>query len=56
VVDSAGRALTLSESALTGKGVTAPRLPAHNAFWFGWRAAHPDTDLIFRPKPNGELQ
>jgi len=31
---------------LTGKGVSAPRLPSHNAFWFGWRAAHPDTDLV----------
>ena len=46
VVDSSGQALTLSETALTGKGVSAPRLPSHNAFWFGWRAAHPDTDLV----------
>ena len=20
--------------------------PSHNAFWFGWRAAHPDTELV----------
>jgi hypothetical protein len=46
VIDSSGQTLTLSEMALTGKGVTAPRLPAHNAFWFGWRAAHPATDLV----------
>ena len=46
VIDNSGQALALSETALTGKGVTAPRLPAHNAFWFGWRAAHPETELV----------
>lgn len=27
-------------------GRSLPRLPAHRAFWFGWRAAHPDTRLV----------
>ncbi len=51
IVDSSGRTWTLSETALTAKGVTMPRLPAHNAFWFGWRAAHPDTDLVAAATP-----
>lgn len=46
VTDSMGRHWTLSESALVGNGARLPRLPSHNVFWFGWRAAHPDTDLI----------
>ena len=28
-------------------GETLARLPAHNAFWFGWRAAFPETRLIY---------
>jgi hypothetical protein len=46
VTDSAGRVLTMSETALVGNGVKSPRLPSHNAFWFGWHAAHPDTELV----------
>ncbi len=51
VTDVSGRKLLLSETALAGNGVNAPRLPAHNAFWFGWRALHPDTDLIADAAP-----
>ena len=37
----------ITEAALEGpNGRTLPRLPAHRAFWFGWRAAYPDTRLI----------
>ena len=46
VTDSNGRRWTLTEAALVADGSRLPRLPAHNAFWFGWRAAHPDTDLV----------
>ena len=46
VVDSDGRSWELTEAGLVRDGVALPRLPSHNAFWFGWRAAHPDTTLI----------
>jgi hypothetical protein len=46
VIDGTGRVLTMSETALVGNGVKWPRMPSHNAFWFGWHAAHPDTELI----------
>ena len=46
VTDDAGGAWTLTEDALVADdGRTRPRLPSHNAFWFGWQAAHPDTGL-----------
>ncbi len=46
-VDDRGRAWAVTEDALTAPdGSTLRRLPAHRAFWFGWRAAHPDTRLI----------
>ena len=46
VVDNGGRSWELTEAGLVRDGVALPRLPSHNAFWFGWRAAHPDTTLI----------
>ncbi len=46
VTDDHGGVWTLTEAALVGKDAALPRLPSHNAFWFGWRAAHPDTELI----------
>jgi hypothetical protein len=46
VVLASGEKLGMSEAALTGPASMLARLPAHNAFWFGWRAAHPDTDLV----------
>ena len=27
-------------------GETLSRFPSHNAFWFGWRSAYPETHLI----------
>lgn len=45
--DTEGRVWTASEDRLTSDdGLVRQRLPAHRAFWFGWRAAHPDTRLI----------
>lgn len=41
-----GTNLTLSETVLGDDLASFPRLPSHNAFWFGWRAAHPDTELV----------
>ncbi len=45
--DATGRSWSLSEQTLTGTDGTAhERLPAHRAFWFGWFAAYPGTELI----------
>jgi Protein of unknown function (DUF3179) len=41
-----GKQLSLTERSLGDDPRRYPRLPAHNAFWFGWRAAHPDTLLV----------
>ena len=45
--DSRGNVWHVDESRLTGpKGEALQRLPAHRAFWFGWYAAFPDTQLV----------
>lgn len=45
--DSNGKKWTVSERQLTSKsGDALSRLPYHRAFWFGWRAAFPETRLI----------
>ena len=41
-----GTMLMLNEAALGDDPQRYPRLPSHNAFWFGWRALHPDSLLI----------
>jgi len=47
VTDSNGKEWLLTESTLSSKdGKTLNRLPYHRAFWFGWRAAFPETKLI----------
>ncbi len=46
VTTSDGAVWSLTETALVKADAKLPRLPSHNAFWFGWRAAHPDTDLV----------
>ncbi|MEL7027672.1 MAG: DUF3179 domain-containing protein [Pseudomonadota bacterium] len=47
LIDQDGLAWRLSEDALTASdGRTLKRLPAHRAFWFGWRAAFPETRLV----------
>ena len=46
-IDAGGRQWRLSEAALqANNGARLERLPSHNAFWFGWQAAFPDTQLI----------
>lgn len=47
VLDSNGGLWTLYEDYLENEeGATLQRVPAFNAFWFGWKAAYPDTKLI----------
>jgi hypothetical protein len=49
VVDERGRAWRVTEEALEldgDRGVGRVRVPAHRAFWFGWYAQFPDTELI----------
>ncbi len=47
VVTRAGTEWHLTEAALIGpEGKRRERLPAHRAFWFGWRGAYPETQLI----------
>ncbi len=45
--DAGGRAWRVTEEALVGEqGERRPRIVAHRAFWFGWYAQYPDTELI----------
>ncbi|MEO7521219.1 MAG: DUF3179 domain-containing protein [Gemmatimonas sp.] len=46
VTDGSGVVWALTETALVSGDMQLPRLSSHNAFWFGWRAAHPDTELV----------
>jgi hypothetical protein len=48
LIDQAGASWTLTEDALvpSAGGDSRPRVPARRAFWFGWRAQYPDTQLI----------
>lgn len=47
VTDITGKKWSLNESTLnTEDGKMLHRLPYHRAFWFGWRAAYPETQLI----------
>jgi len=47
VTDNSGNEWKVSESALTSdNGTILNRLPYHRAFWFGWHAAYPETQLI----------
>ena len=47
VIDAQGEKWTLNENALIAdNGQSLERLPYHRAFWFGWRAAFPQTKLI----------
>ena len=49
VADATGRAWQVTEAALVldgDPGVQRPRVPAQRAFWFGWYAQFPDTELI----------
>jgi len=47
VTDNSGKSWSVSESGLeTKSGDRLERLPYYRAFWFGWRAAFPETKLI----------
>ena len=47
VTDEQGNQWTVTESWLQGPNEKQlKRLPYHRAFWFGWRAAFPETQLI----------
>lgn len=47
VRDERGQRWQLTEPALTAEnGQTLARLSAHRAFWFGWFAAFPETELV----------
>ena len=47
VTDESGTTWTLTESKLIAEtGEVLERLPYHRAFWFGWLAAFPDTELV----------
>ncbi len=46
-IDNTGNSWHLSEEKMTSEtDKTLKRLPTHNAFWFGYKAAFPDTRLI----------
>lgn len=46
--DAEGGSWLVAEDALVveADGERAPRLPAQRAFWFGWYAQFPDTELV----------
>lgn len=47
VTDTTNRQWNLTEAKLvSADGKELVRVPAHRAFWFGWRAVHADTRLI----------
>ncbi len=47
VSDETGNQWTVTEASLSSDdGKTLQRLAAHRAFWFGWVAVHPDTELV----------
>lgn len=51
LTDESGGLWTLSEESLRHASPAAepssfPRLPARRAFWFGWQAQFPDTELV----------
>ncbi len=48
LLDADGRQWQVTEEALQNTAdpsQTLPRLPSHEAYWFGWYAFHPDTQL-----------
>jgi hypothetical protein len=46
LIDRSGAVWQETEEALASSGKTHRRLVAHRAFWFGWQAAYPETELI----------
>ncbi len=47
IMDTNGSAWQMTETALVdNRGEKLKRLPSHRAFWFGWHAGNPNTELI----------
>ena len=47
VIDTQGGVWSVREDLLTSTNrIQLARLPAHRAFWFGWRAIHPETRVL----------
>jgi hypothetical protein len=46
LLDAEGRAWRVAEDALLQDGERKPRVAAHRAFWFGWYAQFPETELV----------
>lgn len=40
-----GSLWTMDETALQKDGQSLPRLPGHQAYWFGWTSFYPNTAL-----------
>lgn len=45
-VDADGNSWKVTEAALSKGDQSQPRVPSHRAFWFGWHAQYPDTELV----------
>ena len=45
LVDQDGARWAVAEDALRAGGVSLARLGGEAAYWFAWRAFHPDTEL-----------
>ncbi|MEO0796255.1 MAG: DUF3179 domain-containing protein [Verrucomicrobiota bacterium] len=46
LTDADGNNWSVSEDSIRGKQTAFRRYPAHRAFWFGWQAQFPKTELI----------
>jgi hypothetical protein len=54
LIDEAGVAWEVTEGALVrrdGSGAALARIASHTAYWFGWQAFFPDTELYAPPAP-----
>ncbi|NIT79520.1 MAG: DUF3179 domain-containing protein, partial [Thermoplasmata archaeon] len=50
IIDDAGRSWRVTEEALVGPtGEQLPRIPGHLAYWFGWFAFFPQTEVYSVP-------
>jgi len=52
LLDKEGKPWILDEDSLQSPGKTLRRVPSHDAFWFGWYAAFPETRLVKRSGRN----
>ena len=55
VLDEMGNSWQVTEEGLIGPdGEIAPRVPGHLAYWFGWYAFFPNTQLYSTSSSSGE--